>query len=106
MQTVDLVSGLTDALASLFLLVLVTKPSSTNGLSCPEESEVGEPSTVSHPLSCSSSDILLDLLQGDGLDCPEELVLRVLSGLLREHTRSIFRVFWQASQDNLRNSSA
>lgn len=58
MQRADLVSGLTDALASLFLLVLATKPFSTKGLSCPEESEVGEPSTVSHPLSCSSSDIL------------------------------------------------
>lgn len=59
-QTVDLVSGLTEALASLFLflLLLSTKPFSTKGLSCPEESELGEPSTVSHPLSCSSSDKL------------------------------------------------
>lgn len=100
-QTVDLVSGLTEALASLFLLLLSTKPFSTKGLSCPEESELGEPSTVSHPLSCSSSDMLLDLLQGEGLDCSEELVLRVLSGLLREHTRSMFRVFWQASHSRL-----
>lgn len=44
---------------------------------------------------------LLGLLQGDGLDCPEELVLRVLSGLLSEHIRSIFKVLWQASQSRL-----
>lgn len=44
---------------------------------------------------------LFGLLQGDGLDCPEELVLRVLSGLLREHIRSIFKVLWQASQSRL-----
>lgn len=81
-------------------------------------SEVGEPSTVSQPLSCpSSSDMLetgeggvrirfgprvrppthrrvhlLGLLHGDreGLDWTDlevrELVLRLLSGLLREHT--------------------
>lgn len=43
---------------------------------------------------------LLGLLQGDGLDCTEaeELVLRVLSGLLREHTLSMFREPLQASQ--------
>lgn len=44
---------------------------------------------------------LFGLLQGDGLDCPEELVLRVLSGLLNEHIRSIFKVLWQASQSKL-----
>jgi hypothetical protein len=44
---------------------------------------------------------LFGLLQGDGLDCPEELVLRVLSGLLNEHIRSIFKVLWQASQSRL-----
>lgn len=44
---------------------------------------------------------LFGLLQGDGLDCPEELVLRVLSGLLSEHIRSIFKVLWQASQSRL-----
>lgn len=44
---------------------------------------------------------LLGLLQGDGLDRPEELVLRVLSGLLSEHIRSIFKVLWQASQSRL-----
>lgn len=37
---------------------------------------------------------LLGRLQGEPLDCTEaeELVLRVDSGLLREHTRSMFRV--------------
>lgn len=44
---------------------------------------------------------LFGLLQGDGLDCPEELVLRVLSGLLNEQIRSIFKVLWQASQSRL-----
>lgn len=44
---------------------------------------------------------LLGLLQGDGLDWPEELVLRVLSGLLSEHIRSMFKVLWQASQSRL-----
>lgn len=44
---------------------------------------------------------LLGLLQGEGLDWPEELVLRELSGLLSEHTRSIFSVLWQASQSKL-----
>lgn len=44
---------------------------------------------------------LFGLLQGDGLDRPEELVLRVLSGLLSEHIRSIFKVLWQASQSRL-----
>ena len=44
---------------------------------------------------------LFGLLQGDGLDCPEELVLRVLSGLLNEHIRSMFKVLWQASQSRL-----
>lgn len=43
----------------------------------------------------------MGLLQGDGLDCPEELVLRVLSGLLSEHIRSMFKVLWQASQSRL-----
>lgn len=50
------------------------------------------------PLKCP---YLFGLLQGDGLDCPEELVLRVLSGLLNEHIRSIFKVLWQASQSRL-----
>lgn len=60
----------------------------------PEASEAGELSTVSQPLSCSSSDILFGCLQGEVLDWAEaeELVLRVLSGLLREQTLSILTV--------------
>ena len=98
-----------------------------------EASEAGELSTVSQPLSCSSSDILqegnrrgrilritvvaaadadrakhiceiclnrlfepylLGCLQGDVLDWAEaeELVLSVLSGLLREQTLSMLTV--------------
>lgn len=91
-HTAGLLSAFSDARFSEFSLVSETKLLFTNGLSWPEESELGDPSTVSQPLSGSSSDILLGLLQGDGLDWPEELVLRVLSGLLREHTRSMFRV--------------
>lgn len=46
---------------------------------------------------------LLGLLHGEGLDCAEaeELVLRLLSGLLREHTRSMFREPVHASHSGL-----
>lgn len=134
----SLVSGCSRlAWGSWFWFWLVKKRLSGKGLSWGprEESEGGEPSTVSHPLSWpSSSDILqwgrggkkhqytrgfnlnsvstcveykmpylLGLLHGEGLDCAEaeELVLRLLSGLLREHTRSMFREPVHASHSGL-----
>lgn len=57
-QTAGLASELAEVLVSGFSLVSSAKPFSKKGLSWPEESELGEPSTVSQPLSCSSSDIL------------------------------------------------
>lgn len=57
-QTAGLVSALEAGTSSVFWCVSSTKLLSANGLACPEESDVGEPSTVSQPLSCSSSDIL------------------------------------------------
>lgn len=58
MQTAGLASKLAEVLVSGFLLVSSAKLLSKNGLPWPEESELGEPSTVSQPLSCSSSDML------------------------------------------------
>lgn len=58
MHTVGLASRLAEDLVSVFLLEASEKRLARNGLSWPEESELGEPSTVSQPLSCSSSDML------------------------------------------------
>lgn len=141
------VSGATHATrGSQFWLPPAMKRRPVKGLLLwPEASEAGELSTVSQPLSCSSSDILqkgnqwpkkfertllvrcssqswskqnicrsfclnhlcwlylLGCLQGEVLDWAEaeELVLSVLSGLLREQTLSILTVLWHASQSAL-----
>lgn len=90
------VSGATHATrGSQFWLLSPMKRCCAKGLLLwPDASEAGELSTVSQPLSCSSSDILLGCLQGEVLDWAEaeELVLSVLSGLLREQTLSILTV--------------
>ncbi len=62
-------------------------------------------STLPHSSTGFKNEIpyLLGLLHGEGLDCveAEELVLRLLSGLLREHTRSMFREPVHASHSGL-----